>query len=91
MREFLVNADFYHREGLWMAGGNLLIEKNDIESIDQLKQLIVDNQTVLRDGWQGNYFVVLNEKNGYPLSPNHKKYRRVLFKPEDFVGYKKKL
>lgn len=55
-----------------------------------IQQAIVNNQDILTDGWQGNYFVIVD--NVADLTPDESQqghFCKRLYIPSDFKGIKK--
>ena len=79
----IIRVDFYKHSGKWYAGGNVDVGKNCIADID-FKQNLVNNQNILQDGWQRDFYVVTNDV------PNENKFfNKKLFLPEEFIGIRK--
>ena len=55
-----VKVNFYKQSGKWYAGGIVDIGNVSVHSTNALEQAIVDNQGILMDGWQGQYYVVVD-------------------------------
>ena len=55
-----VKVNFYKSTGKWYAGG--IVDIGTVATWDSgaVKQAIVDNQRELMDGWQGQYYVVVD-------------------------------
>lgn len=75
-----VVVTFYKKSGKYYTRGTAVVDHFLFE--DEYKQDIVNTQNAMREGWQGNYFLVVtaNDTEGF---------HEALFKPEDFVGIHK--
>lgn len=65
-RNQLIRLNFYNKHGKWKYSGKALVNHYLFE--DGFKQDIVDTQTAIVDGWQGEYFVQTScpeEVNGF--------------------------
>lgn len=76
-----IRVDFYKESGKWYAGGE--VEVNHHLFQEGFRQDIVNNQEILRDGWQGNYIVVTNNLEGDNL------FAMQVFLPSKFIGITK--
>lgn len=54
-----IQVNFYRQSGKWYAGGIVDIGSTATWDTSEVKQAIVDNQGILMDGWQGQYYVVV--------------------------------
>jgi len=54
-----IQVDFYKDTGKYYSGGIVDIGDTLAWDTDAVKQAIVDNQRILMDGWQGQYYVVV--------------------------------
>lgn len=76
----IVRLNFYKPTGKWYASGKAVV--NHFIFQEGFKQDIVDTQSTLRDGWQGEFYVQTScpeEVNGF---------FECLFHPEEFKGIK---
>lgn len=76
----LIRLNFYKLSEKWYSSGKAVV--NHFTFQDEFKQDIVDTQTALRDGWQGNFYVQTScpeEVNGF---------FECLFHPEEFKDIK---
>lgn len=56
----LLQVDFYKESGKWYTGGTVDVGDAKPYVKYEIEQAIVNNQEMLFDGWQGNYYVVVN-------------------------------
>lgn len=55
--QYDIQVDFYKKSGKWGYGGVVTVHHYDFD--DQFKQDIVDNQSIIRDGWQSDDYIVV--------------------------------
>jgi hypothetical protein len=81
-----LQVDFYKESGKWYEGG--VVDVGDAKPfvMYEVEQAIVDNQHILYDGWQGGYYVVIN--NVEPFIDEDSFCMR-LYTPSKFHGIKK--
>ena len=54
-----IQVDFYKQSGKWYEGGVVDIGTTAPWDTGEVIQAVVDNQGMLMDGWQGQYYVVV--------------------------------
>lgn len=77
----IVNVTFYKLSGKYYTSGTAVV--NHFEFEDGYKQDIVNSQNAINEGWQGNYYVVVNADD------DAVGFHDRLYKPEDFIGIHK--
>ena len=63
-RKYNIYVNFYKPSGKWYASGPVEVS-HQLYELDELKQDIVNNQGILREGWQGNYVVTIDQIDSY--------------------------
>lgn len=76
-----VNLTFFKESGKYYTGGKAVVNHFLFE--DEYKQDIVNTQTGMRDGWQGNYYVVVSSDD------DAVGFHEALFTPDKFAGIAK--
>lgn len=84
----IIQVDFYKESGKWYEGGKVDVGKAMPWVRDELEQAIVDNQQILLDGWQGEFFVVVNNTEPFDDKKDHFCMR--LYAPSDFNRLKRR-
>ena len=77
----VVNLTFYKLSGKYYTSGTAVVNHHLFE--DEYKQDIVNTQNGMRDGWPGNYFVVVSSDD------NVTGFQEALFLPDDFANIRK--
>lgn len=86
----ILRIDFYKDSGKWYSGGDLDIPDGANIWDSNFKQLIVDNQKTMADGWQNHgYYVIIGNHYGGEISPNFKGFHKRLFNISSFKDMKK--
>lgn len=76
-----IRVDFYKDSGKWYSGGKVKVSHHLFE--EEFKQDIVDNQSILHDGWQGRFIVVTDNIGDDPY------FAKAVFHLGEFSGVKK--
>lgn len=79
----VVNLTFYKESGKYYTSGKAIV--NHYLFDQEYKQDIVNTQDALRDGWQGNYFVVVSSDD---IADG---FHEALFRTSEFIGVTKSL
>jgi len=78
-----IKLTFYKKSGKYYTSGEAIV--NHFQFEDEYKQDIVNTQNAMRDGWQGNYFVVTS-------SDDHAVgFHEALYLPNEFKGLRKRI
>jgi hypothetical protein len=81
----IIRVDWFKRSGKWYAGQELDVGDTKLYD-DAFKQVIVDKQTQLYDGWQGEFHVVTRDLDKHHELSEYKEFYMQLFDAAQFVG-----
>jgi hypothetical protein len=87
----LLQVDFYKDTGKWYEGGTVDVGDARPYVTGEIEQALVDKQDILTEGWQGGFYVVVN--NATELTSEESQaglFCMRLYKPSDFYGFKKR-
>lgn len=79
----MIKLTFYKESGKYYTSGEAVV--NHFQFEEGYKQDIVNTQNAMRDGWQGNYYVVTSSDD------NAVGFHEALFQPSDFKDIKKNI
>lgn len=90
MPDLIIKVDFFKPSGKWYNGGNVNIGNARLWKGD-IPQAIVNNQTIISDGWQDtNYYtVVVQDLSENMAKVEYKEFCTALFSPSKFFGLKR--
>ena len=83
----LIKMDWFNERGKWKYGG--VVEVGDIYMFDpNFKQILVNNQTELMDGWEDHdYYVVLDNID----NDSNSHFCKCLYPPGSFAGMRRRI
>lgn len=87
-----IRVDFFRESGKWYEGGIVDIGDAKLWKGD-IQQAIVDNQEILKDGWQNQdyFYVTTRDLPETYDDPEYKEFFIHLFAPHKFRGLKKQI
>lgn len=81
--------DFFRTTGKWYNGGEVEIKDGTYLWSPDFKQQIVENQAVLKDGWQDHFHVVTRDLDENSRNPEYHQFFYHFFPVGSFVGIEK--
>jgi hypothetical protein len=77
----IIYVTFYKESGKYYTSGLATVNHYLFE--EEYKRDIVNTQNAMRDGWQGNYYIVTS------ADEDVEGFHEALFKPSEFIGIEK--
>lgn len=89
--DLTIRVDFFKPSGKWAYGGEVNVGQARLWKGD-IPQAVVDNQNIIYDGWQdrAEYLVVTRDTAENWAKEDYHEFNLHLFKPEKFVGLKRR-
>jgi hypothetical protein len=86
----IIKIEFYKLTGKYYSSSEVDIGNSKLWDTD-FKQVIVNNQNIMIDGWQGSYYVHTRDLSIHDTDSSYKEFYMRIFSPHEFDGLRKEI